>query len=187
MAMIRQMLQPGVAVLGRLSRREQRLVTVFGVLLVAAGVYVFAVEPVVAGRASMERRIASLSRDISTMESLGGRIAALEVAVAGAAGPRAADKEFSLFSFIDRATSAAVSREAVASMNPSRRPSRDGFEESAVELRLVNVTLPEVVGLLRQIDEAVAPVFVKRFELKRRYADSSRFDAVIVAGAVSRT
>ncbi len=72
-------------------------------------------------------------------------------------------------------------------MNPSRRQVREGLLESAVELRLSTVSLHEIVGLLRKIEQAGQSVYVKRVELKRRYDDHTRFDAVIVAGAVSKT
>ena len=47
------------------------------------------------------------------------------------------------------------------------------------------IRLPELVGLLRQIEEAAHPVYIKRLELKRRYDDRSRFDALIIAGSVA--
>jgi len=72
-------------------------------------------------------------------------------------------------------------------MNPTRHQVREGIEESTVELRLTTVSLTQVVGLLRKIELADHPVYVKRVELKRRYDDHTRFDVVIVAGALSRT
>jgi len=184
---IRQLLRTAAGALARLSPREQRLLAIFGSVLLAAGLFVLVIEPVAAGRRSAERKIAALDGDVREMQRLAARIRQLQTAVGNAAADDgAADKGFSLFSFIDKATSASVSREAIASMNPSRRPAREGFEESTVELRLTNVSLTEVVGLLRQIEAATEPVYVKRVELKRRYDDNARFDAIIVTGSVSR-
>jgi type II secretory pathway component PulM len=156
-------------------------------LLLAAGVYIAIVEPVVSTRARMETHIDTLSKDLATMESLATQIERLQQRVATTKKPETAGAGFSLFSFIDKATTASVSREAVASMNPSRRPAREGLEESAVELRLSSVALPELVGLLQQIENATEPVYIKRLELKRRYDDQTHFDVVIVAGSLSRT
>jgi hypothetical protein len=71
-------------------------------------------------------------------------------------------------------------------MNPSRRKVRDGEEESLVEVRLSAVPLPDIVGLLRNIEQATEPIYVRRIELKRRYDDKTRFDATMVAGMIER-
>jgi type II secretory pathway component PulM len=55
---IRQIPHAAVAAFGRLSRREQRLIAGFAVLVAAAMVYVGIIEPIVAGRARMEQRSA---------------------------------------------------------------------------------------------------------------------------------
>ena len=184
---MRQLLHTALAALARLSPREQRLVAVFALLLVLVGVYTVVVEPLVAGRARLAQRIDGLSHELVAMEDLAARIRSLEPAAGESPAPTATGDGFSLFAFIDKATAASVSRDAIAAMNPSRRPTRDGFEESAVELRLTSVTLPELVALLRQIEQAEQPVYVKRLEVKRRYDDKTRFDATILTGALART
>ena len=185
-ATIRQLLHVVAGALARLSPREQRLVAIFGALLAAAGLYVLLIEPIAAGRRGAENKIATLDGDVREMQRLAVKIRELQGTIDltdtddGTAG-----KDFSLFSFIDKATSASVSRDAIASMNPNRRPTREGLEETTVELRLTNISLTEVVGLLRQIETAPEPVYVKRVELKRRFDDNTRFDAIIVTGSVS--
>lgn len=171
---------------GRLSPREQRLVAVLGLLTLAAALYIGIVEPVVGARARTEKRIAQLSSDINEMAALAENIARLESQVGPDTGAATTDSDFSLFSFMDRATSVSVSPDAIASMNPLRHQVREGIEETTVELRLTTVSLSQVVGLLRKIELADHPVYVKRVELKRRYDDRTRFDVVIITGALSR-
>lgn len=173
--------------IGRLSPREQRLVAILGILTAVAALYVGVVEPVVDARGRTEKRIAQLSSDLTTMDALARRIASLEPQVRLDSDAAAADADFSLFSFMDRATSASVDPDAIASMNPARHQVREGIEESTVELRLTTVSLSEVVGLLRKIELAEHPVYVKKVELKRRYDDHTRFDVILIAGALSRT
>jgi len=175
------------APLARLSARERRLVLLFAGLAAAAAVYVFVVEPVFAGRARTQQRIESLRRDLPQMQALALRIKQLDAQVGSHANAVNADTDFSLFTFIDRAAAASLTRESIASMNPSRRPTRDGFEENLVELRVNGATLAELVTFLQRIESAEQPVYVKRLEFKRRYDDHTRFDATIVAGAVART
>jgi general secretion pathway protein M len=174
------------AALGRLSPREQRLVALFAALLVLSAAYLFVVEPVIAGRARVRQRVETLQRDLATMQQLALRIKRLQADL-GAASAAGAAADFSLFAFVDKAAAAAVSRESIASMNPSTRALRDGYVESAVELRVNGVTLPEIVSLLERMEESTQPVYIKRLEIKRRYDDKTHFDATVVAGAMSRT
>lgn len=176
----------GVRVARSSERARGRLVTLFGAVAVIAGVYLFVVEPFMENRERTRRRIETLARDIDAMQALASRIRTLEAAATIPSGDGDTLDSFSLFSFVDKATSASVNPDAVASMNPAKRPLKRGLEESSVELRLTSVTLPEVVGLLEKIEAATQPVYIKRVELKRRYDDSSRFDAIIVAGATSK-
>lgn len=183
---LRQIPRVAVATFRRLSRREQRLVLCFLALLVGAVVYVGLIEPVVAGRARMEQKIAVLNEDIDSIRRTAARIAELERELGSAEAAAALPPDFSLFSFVDKAASATVTPGSIAAMNPSRRKVRDGEEESLVEVRLSAIPLPEVVGFLRNIEEATEPIYVRRVELKRRYDDKTRFDATVVAGMIER-
>ena len=183
---LRQLPHALAAAFGRLSKREQRLITAFAALLAGAIVYVGILEPIVAGRARMEQRIVTLVDDIDSMKRTAARIAELERELGSAEAAAVTPADFSLFSFIDKAASATVTPGSVAAMNPSRRKVRDGEEESLVEVRLSSVPLPEIIGFLRNIEQATEPVYVRRVELKRRYDDKTRFDATIVAGMLER-
>lgn len=183
---IRQLQRAIAAAFGRLSRREQRLVAAFVALLAGAIVYIGIIEPIIAGRARMEQRISTLAEDIESMRRTAARIAELERELGSAEASAAVPPDFSLFSFVDKAASASVTPGSVAAMNPSRRKVRDGEEESLVEVRLSAVPLPDIVGLLRNIEQATEPIYVRRVELKRRYDDKTRFDATMVAGMIER-
>lgn len=175
------------AALGRLNPRERRLVAIFAVLAMVTFLYVGLIEPIVEQHTHIERRIETLSRGLGTLEQLAARIRTLEGELGAKKNPTNTSEDFSLFSFIDRATSAAIAADAVSSMNPSRRKLPGGLEETSVELRLQDIALSELVGLLRQIELASEPVYIKRLDLQRRYDDRTRFDATIIAGAVSET
>ena len=171
---LRMAREAAAAALGRLNPRELRLVTFFAALLTVSMVYLALIEPVANNRMRMQQRITSLSRDLGNMQSLATTIQRVERELGRKENPTNTSKDFSLFSFIDRATSAAVAAEAIASMNPTRRKLPEGLEESAVELRLQDVALADIVGLLRQIELAQEPVYIKRLDLRRRYDDRSR-------------
>ena len=175
------------AALSRLNPRERLLVGTLAALAGASAGYLFVIEPAIASRIRAEQRVEMLVRDLPTMESLARRIQQLESQVGAASKSAKADTDFSLFAFIDRAAAASLTRDSIASMNPSRHPLRDGKEETIVELRVSGASLAELIGFLQRIEQAEQPIYVKRLELKRRYEDKTRFDATVITGALSKS
>ncbi len=176
------------AILARLSPREQRLLAILGTIVAAVVAYSLVIQPLTAGRRRIEAEIASLRRDLAEMKILAGQIrVAQSGATARKPGAEKDAKNFSLFSFMDKATAAAVSAESVASMNPSRRELEDGTLESTVEIKLSQVSLAEIVALLKRIENAERPIDVRRLDMKKRYDDRDRFDLVLLAATLSKT
>jgi len=170
------------ALAARLTPGERMLVGLFGALLLALGFYRGIVAPVWEARSRKERRVAALEQDLERIAILARRLRELEALVETRAQPAAAN-DFTLFAFMDRVAGKTIPREAVASMNPAKRPLPDGGVESVVELKLTAVRLPELLSLLRDIERGTNPAYVKRLTLKRRYEDRSRFDVVLIVGA----
>ena len=183
---LRQLLHVAVASYARLSLREQRLIATFVGLLLIAGVYLGVVEPLVGGRARLEQRIVTLSKDVVAMRRTASRIGELERSLGRIESTRKTAEGFSLFSFVDKSAQATVTPGTIAAMNPSRRRVREGEEESLVEVRLASVPLTEVVGFLRKVEQATEPVYIKRVDLKRRYDDKTHFDATVVAAMIEK-
>jgi type II secretory pathway component PulM len=174
------------ATFARLNPRERLLVGMLAGLAGAAGAFVFVLEPALAARERNIQRIDALTRDLPVMETLARRIQRFE-ARSGAASGSQPSADFSLFAFIDKAASASLTRETIASMSPSRRALRDGQEESVVELKVNGASLAEIVAFLQRVEKSEQPIYVKRLEIKRRYDDKTRFDATVITGAVSRS
>jgi hypothetical protein len=171
------------ALVARLSPREQRLVAFFGVLLVASAVWSMLLGPFLTGRGRLESEIGSLRTEILVLEELAQRIRASESDAPKRSATKAAAADFSLLAFVEQAAGASLRPESIASMSPSRRPLDGGRQESTVELKLSGVALGEVVALLLAVERGEAPVYVKQFNLKKRYDDPSQFDVVLVAAA----
>jgi type II secretory pathway component PulM len=184
---MKSLFQSAAAALTRLNPRERLLVGTLVALLAASILYVFAIEPAVTGRIRDEQRVDALVRDLPAMESLARRIQQLESQVGTASKNAKPDADFSLFAFIDRTATASLTRQSIASMNPSRHPLRDGKEETIVELRVTDASLAELIGFLQRIEQADEPVYVKKLEFKRRYEDKTRFDATVITGALSKS
>lgn len=183
---MRRLLEQIAALLARLSPREQRLVSIFTLLLAATLLWMGVISPVLDGRRRMAAEIEGLRGDLAALADLGKKIHAAEGNLAGAAKGGDAEKGFSLLAFVDKAATSSLRRESVASMSPARRPLEGGREETTVELKLSAVTLPEIVALLRDVEGGKAPVYVKHLSIKKRYEDASQFDVTLVTAAVTR-
>lgn len=169
--------------LSRLNQREQRLVGLFGVLLALASVWVLLLEPLMGLRDGLRDDVQTLQQELVVLEELGRRVSGLERSGAKTV-KREPDPDFSLLAFVDRIASASVAAESVEAMSPSKRRVDASSEESSVELRLTSVSLEEAVALLTGLERSPNPVFVKQFELRKRYDDDSRFDLTMVAAAI---
>ncbi|MBI5504895.1 MAG: type II secretion system protein M [Deltaproteobacteria bacterium] len=183
---MRRVFDQAAALLARLSPREQRLVSVFTALLALTLLWTGLVSPLLAGRGRIAAEIKGLENDLAALGDLGRKIHAAEGNLAGADRSADAEKGFSLLAFVDKAATASLRRESVASMSPGRRPLDGGREESTVELKLSAVTLPEIVALLRDVEGGKSPVYVKHLSIKKRYEDASQFDVTLVTAAVTR-
>ncbi|MFQ5477003.1 MAG: type II secretion system protein GspM [Candidatus Binatia bacterium] len=173
------------ALLARLNPREQKLITLFAVLVVLSTVWFAILHPFLEQRAQMARSVAILSEDLGTMMELAANIKSLEASSLTASST--AEEDFSLFSIVDQVTSSTLRRESIEYMNPSRRRFSDGSEESLVELKLSGVSFVEVVEVLRGLERGSERVYVKELDLRRRYNDRERFDVVVLAGAMVGT
>jgi type II secretory pathway component PulM len=170
----------------RLNAREQRLVAVFGGLLAVTLVWTLVLAPLAGLRESLRGDVAKLSGELGELRELGAQVRALEASGAKA-DRRKPDPDFSLLAFMDRVTSGAVAAESVEAMSPSRRRVDADTEENTVELRLAAVSLTEAVELLRALERSPNPVFIKQFDLRKRYDDDSRFDVTMVTAALVRS
>jgi len=184
---VRRILDQAAALLTRLSPREQRLVSVFTVLLALVLLWTGVVSPVLGGRGRIAAEIEGLSGDLAALGDLAKKIQAAETNSGAAARTGDADKTFSLLAFVDKAATASLRRESVASMSPGKRALEGGREESTVDLKLSAVTLPEIVAMLREVETGKGPVYVKHLSIKKRYEDASQFDVTLVTAAVTRT
>lgn len=169
--------------LARLSPREQRLVGVFGGLLVLVMAWSLVLSPFLGGRDRLRRDIDTLRTELAQIDDLARLIRQVEAERPKGGGKSATPADFSVLSFVEKAAGASLRPESIASMAPSRRAIDGGRQESTVELKLSAATLGEVVALLRAVEGEQSPVYIKQFSVKKRYDDASRYDVSLVAAA----
>ena len=173
------------ALRARLSLREQRLLATLATLALALGLWGLVIDPVLSGHARIERSVDKMREDLVVTHGLAERIRELERELGPATD--SGENGFSLLSFVDRAAAATLPPNSVESIIPGKRQGRQRPDESTVRLTVEAITLGEAVGLLTLMEKASPRVRVVQLELKRRYQDRARFDAVVTVAATSGT
>ena len=149
-----------------LEARERLLVSIVGVLTLAAILYVAVIGPILRASQRGEDRLATADQQLAVMQRLRrdyddvqGRLADVEQRIR-----RGARSEL-------RTTLESLAQQAsvkVESMEPQASPAHPKYRETKVEVGLKNVTLAQTVHYLHQIDVAPQALSVKSLRIRTR-------------------
>jgi general secretion pathway protein M len=87
--------------------------------------------------------------------------------------------QFSLLAFMEEATTTAQIRDRIVGMQPQAPIIVQGYQETAVDLRLDGVSLPQILALLVAIEQAPYDVQVHHLQLKPKYDNPVNLDATL--------
>jgi hypothetical protein len=145
------------------------------VLLIS--LYSFMWEPLQTSREAMTRRITAKEKELVEIQKqrevyldLVRRLEANQAALSEG------DPNFNLFAYVQNAISQAVSREHITSMNPSSKNVGTDFQEQMVEVKLTQLSLPQIVDLLFRVEKGDHPLRFSRLQIKKRHGDIWNFD-----------
>ena len=80
---------------------------------------------------------------------------------------------------MEEATTTAQIRDRIAGMQPQAPIVVQGYQETAVDLRLDGVTLPQLLALLMAIQQAPYDVQVQHLQMKPKYDNPVNLDATL--------
>jgi type II secretory pathway component PulM len=167
----------------RLSPRERILLGLAVGSLLVISLYSFVWDPLVSGRQALQQRIAAKERDLKAIQEQRTRyLDLLRQLEANKTAVVRTDQNFSLFAYIQNAVSQAISRDHIASMNPTEKNLSDEYQEQAVEIKLTSVSLDQLVKALYRVEKGDVALRVSRLQVKKRYNDPHNFD---IAATVS--
>lgn len=176
--------------MNRLAPRERLLLAVAAVSVAVISLYSFVWEPLQSGYELLERRIVLREKDLvevqrqrDTYLRLLRELDANKVAISEE------DPEFNMLAHLQTAISQVVTREHIQSMNPSTK-ARGDYQEQQVEIKLTQLSLPQIVDLLYRIEKGDHPLRFSRLQLKKRLNDVRNFDltaTVSLLGAAPAT
>jgi general secretion pathway protein M len=162
------------------SPRERIIVAAGGAMAAAALVFLLIIDPVMATIDKLDRQAKRKAKDSQELALVAqeyvvkqARIAKLEERMPS---PPA---QFSLLAFLEEATTTAQIRDRIAGMQPQAPIVVQGYQETAVDLRLDGVSLPQLLALLVAIERAPYDVQVHHLQLKPKYDNPVNLDATL--------
>ena len=162
------------------SQRERIVVAAGGALVAAALVFVMIIDPLMGSINNLDRHARQKAKDSQELALVAqeyvlkhARLAKLEQRM-----PRP-PAQFSLLAFMEEATTTAQIRDRIVGMQPQAPIVVQGYQETAVDLRLDNVSLPQILALLVAIEQAPYDVQVHHLQMKPKYDNPVNHDATL--------
>ena len=164
----------------QLAPRERMIVSVGGIVVFASLVFLLIVDPLIETMDRLDRQIGKKQREGGELAVLGADYAAKRARLANAEKRMpASDAGFSLLAFIEEAANAAHIRERIAGMQPQEQTLSQGYHETAVDLRLDGVQLPDLMALLLAIEQAPYELQVRHLQVRPKFDNPVNLDATV--------
>ena len=162
------------------SQRERIIVAAGGAVAGAVLVFLLAIDPLMASIDKLDRQALRKAKDSQELAAVAqeymvkqARLARLEQRMP------IPPAQFSLLAFMEEATTTAQIRDRIVGMQPQAPVVVQGYQETAVDLRLDGVSLPQLLKLLVAIEEAPYDVQVHHLQMKPRYDNPVNLDATL--------
>ena len=171
-----------------LQPRERVLVQIAAGLVGALILYSFVYQPIAGLCGSLEARIEQRERDLADVRRLTANYRQLKIDLDAAEHNTVPGKNFSLFSVLESTLTKSVGREKIASITPAPdQKVPGGLIQYSVQLKLDNVSLPQVVDALYGVQSLTVPVTVSNLRISRRTQDTHSFDVDMTCVALGRS
>ena len=162
------------------SQRERIIVAAGGTVVAAVLAFLLVIDPLMASIDKLDRQARRKAKDSQELALVAqeyvvkqARIAKLEQRMPS---PPA---QFSLLAFMEEATTTAQIRDRIVGLQPQASIVVQGYQETAVDLRLDGVSLPQILALLVAIEQAPYDVQVHHLQLKPKYDNPVNLDATL--------
>jgi general secretion pathway protein M len=164
----------------QMSERERMIVGIGGVIVGLSLFFTLVADPLLSTYDRLERQEARKRKDLGELAALSLDYAAKRDRLTKAEHrlPEAGS-HFSLLAFIEETASTAQVRDRIASMQPQVQTLSEGYEETAVDLRLEGVQLPQLLALLVAIDRAPYDLQVRHVKIRPKFDNPVNLDATI--------
>ena len=164
----------------QMSQRERTLVLAGGIVLGLSLLFILIVDPLLDTLDRLNRQEIRKQKDLAELTVLGqaylakrDRLTLTESRMPGT------DSHFSLLTFMEEAATTAHVRERITSMQPQVQSLAQGYQETAVDLRLDGIQLPDLLALLVAIDQAPYDLQVRHLQIRPKFDNPVNLDATV--------
>lgn len=164
----------------QLSPRERTIVLMGGIIVGLGLLFTLVIDPLLDSYDRLARQEARKRKDLQELAVLSqeyaakrDRLSQTEQRLPEAGGP------FSLLAFMEEAAGTVRVRDRIAGMQPQVQTLSSGYEETAVDLRLDGVELPELLDLLVAIDQAPYDLHVRHVKIRPKFDNPVNLEATI--------
>jgi general secretion pathway protein M len=160
------------------SPRERVILLIGGGVVAASLVFLVLADPLLSQLEKLDRQTARKQKDIQELAGVAQAYAEKRAALTKLEQRMpTAEAQFSLLAFMEEATTAAQIRDRIVGMQPQNPTIVQGYQETAVDLRLDGVQLPQLLALLVAIEQAPYEVQVRHLQLKPKFDNPTTLDA----------
>jgi len=164
----------------QLAKREKYLITLAGLVIGIAVVTQVAVMPFFDARERYVNNVAAKQKSLEQMVALRQEYLLLQQGSDTLAQRLARrPKNFTLFSFLEKAAGDAGVKDNIKSMKPSASTGKGPLKESLVEMKLERITLGQMVGYLKLIESPENLVSAKRVSIQSNKKETQFLDVVL--------
>jgi general secretion pathway protein M len=163
-----------------MSSRERTIVLAGGIIVGLSLLFVLVVDPILATFERLDRQAIRKEKDLKELTRLSrdykakqDRLTAIESRMP------LPDSRFSLVTFMEEAAASVRVRERITGMQPQVQSLAQGYQETAVDLRLEGVQLPELLALLVAIDRAPYALHVRHLQVRPKFDNPANLDATV--------
>lgn len=147
--------------------KSQKQIVIVGLVFVAAGLLVqFAVFPYFEAREKVQGAIAGSEKSLRELAILGAEYGLLKrrsEEIRQVIGRR--PPGFALFSFLEKSASDAGVKTNIKSINPLKSSPAEAYEETAVEMRLDKLTMPQLTDFLYRVESREELVRIRKISV----------------------
>jgi len=163
-----------------MSKRERTLVLAGGIVIGLSLLFVLIVDPLLDTLDRLERQEVRKQKDLAELAMLGqAYLAKRDRLVKSESRMPGADSHFSLLTFMEEAATTANVRERITGMQPQTQSLAQGYEETAVDLRLESIQLPDLLAFLVAIDQAPYDLHVRHLQIRPKFDNPVNIDATV--------
>jgi general secretion pathway protein M len=163
-----------------LAARERMILALGAAVVIASLLFLLIVDPLLARIDKVERQTARKSKERVELAALAADYTAKQARVARLQQrlPNG-DGQFSLLAFMEEAAASVQIRDRIVGMQPQQGTTQHGYQETAVDLRLDGVQLPQLLALLVALEQAPYDVQVHHLQIKPKYDNPVNLDATL--------